>query len=427
VKIAGSGWRVGGSAIVICLLGFAIVWPLVPAPMPKRLRLGTGMAGGRYAAFGEELAERLRGKGFEVDLVASEGSSENLRRLAAGEVDLAFVQGGVAQTQPALGVQGIASLFYEPIWIFYRQGEEIELVRDLKGKRIAIGPDGSGSAPLARTILAANGIREGLLPIGGVAAFDALARGDVDAAVLVQAPTAEWIHDLVEDGRFALLVFRRAPAYAARYRHLEVLDVPRGFVDFERDLPSRDLQLLTTTANLAVREGIHPELIPLLVELCRDELAQGTMLAAPGVFPSLAQVDLPLSPDAVRYFRTGPSWLYRYLSFQVAYTLDRLSILLIPLLTLLVPLLRGAGPLYRWTVFRRIYPWYRILNELDEAGRAAHTEEERAEILRQLEELQGSVAEISVPARYTGEVYALRRHIALVAGQVKSGPETPTS
>jgi TRAP transporter TAXI family solute receptor len=418
----GFKWRIPAGAVVLTAIVFAIVWPLIPAPLPDRIRLGTGYAGGQYEAIGNSLARRLRAKGFEVDVVASGGSADNLARLATADLDVAFVQGGVASPAPE-NVRGVASLFYEPIWIFHRHGDEFALVSDLKGKRIAVGGEGSGSAPLARTILTANGVRDGTVPLGGKEAFEALARNEVDAVILVQGATAQWIRDLVDDGRFDVLLFERAPAYAARYKHLEVLHVPRGFVDFERDLPTKDIQLLTTTANLAVRDELHPRLIPLLIELCRDELAQGTMLARPGTFPSLEHVDLELSKDAVRYYRTGPSWLYRYLPFQLAYTLDRLTILLIPLLTLLFPLLKGAGPLYRWTVFRRIYPWYRVLQELDEAARAAESEAEKTEILGQLRELQASVSGIHVPARYTSEVYFLRRHIALVMGQLQHGPE----
>ncbi|MHC4449926.1 MAG: TAXI family TRAP transporter solute-binding subunit [Planctomycetota bacterium] len=418
----GFKWRIPAGAVVLTAIVFAIVWPLIPAPLPDRIRLGTGYAGGQYEAIGNSLARRLRAKGFEVDVVASGGSADNLARLATADLDVAFVQGGVASPAPE-NVRGVGSVFYEPIWIFHRHGDEFALVSDLKGKRIAVGGEGSGSAPLARTILTANGVRDGTVPLGGKEAFEALARNEVDAVILVQGATAQWIRDLVDDGRFDVLLFERAPAYAARYKHLEVLHVPRGFVDFERDLPTKDIQLLTTTANLAVRDELHPRLIPLLIELCRDELAQGTMLARPGTFPSLEHVDLELSKDAVRYYRTGPSWLYRYLPFQLAYTLDRLTILLIPLLTLLFPLLKGAGPLYRWTVFRRIYPWYRVLQELDEAARAAESEAEKTEILGQLRELQASVSGIHVPARYTSEVYFLRRHIALVMGQLQHGPE----
>ena len=127
------------------------------------------------------LGPYLEEKGFEVDLVASAGSRENFERLVAGSLDIALVQGGVVVRGDARGVQGIASLFYEPIWVFYRMGEKVELIRDYLGRRIAIGTEGSGSAALARTILKANGIREGFVNLGGNAALEALARREVDA------------------------------------------------------------------------------------------------------------------------------------------------------------------------------------------------------------------------------------------------------
>jgi hypothetical protein len=418
-------WRLPAGGVVLAAVVLLLVWPLVPPPLPERVRIGTGVANGRYEAFGRALQARLEEKGFEVELVASEGSRENFERLAAGVLDVGLVQGGVVKRGDARGVHGVASLFYEPVWVFFRMGEDVELIRDYRGKRIAIGTEGSGSAALARTILVANGIEEGFVALGGDAALDALARREVDAVILVQAPTEQWVRDLVDDDRFDLLLFKRADAYAARYQHLEVLHVPRGFMDLAIDLPDEDVKLLTTTANLAVAKDAHPSLTTLLIELCRDELAQGSALTSPGTFPSLAQVDLPVSEDAVHYYRRGPSWLYRHLPFRVAHTADRLSILLIPLLTLLYPFLKGAGPFYRWVVGRRIYPWYRALQDLEEAAQQAPSPAEREEILRQLDEIARAVARIHVPARYTAELYGLRRHIALVIGQVQGGEVPP--
>jgi hypothetical protein len=94
-------------------------------------------------------------------------------------------------------------------------------------------------------------------------------------------------------------------------------------------------------------------------------------------------------------------------------------ILLIPLLTLLYPLSKGAGPLYRWTIFRRIYPWYRVLKELEIAATGATTPEEQAEVLKQLGEMDAAVSSVRVPTRYAGEIYAMRRDIAHVKAQVR--------
>jgi len=417
-----SARRLCGVGTLLFVAAAFFIWPLIPPPLPKKIRIGTGPADGRYRMFGERLKWRLEEQGFQVELVASAGSAENLKRLCGAEpqVDVALVQGGVADPETAQQVRGIASLFYEPIWIFHRKSDTYELVSDLKGKAIAIGRAGSGSAPLARQILAANGVSDGdahgsrFVPLGGEPALKALHAGKVDAVFLVQAPTNQWIHDLVEDGALSLMLFERADAYAARFRYLKVLHVPRGFVDFELDLPQRDIRLLATTANLVMREETHPRLVPLLIELCRDELARGSVLAAPEVFPSIDDLDVPPTEVAVRYFRTGPSFLYRYLPFQVAHTVNRMVILLIPLLTLLYPLLKGAGPLYRWVVSRRIYPWYAVLRDLERALDHAQSPEEHAEIYKQLAELEEKVAAVTVPARFTGELFILRRHVALV-------------
>ena len=408
-------WKIWVGALVGALLLYLAVRPFIPPPLPKSIRLGTGPENGRYHAFGKRLAARFEEQGIGVELVPSEGSVQNLERLRNG-LDFALVQGGVVPAGAAEGVWGIGSLFYEPIWIFHRHDDKFELVRDLKGKRIAIGEAGSGTAPLALSLLRANGVSGGEVRMGGAAAMEALRAGQVDAVFSVQAPTNEWIHDLVEDGAFALMLFVRADAYAARFAHLEVLDVPRGFVDFELDLPKEDIRLLATTANLLMRDGLHPRLVPLVIELCRDELSHGTMLASPGVFPSADKLDVPVSETALRYYRNGPSWLYRYLPFQVAHALSRLLLMLIPLLTLLYPLLKGAGPLYRFFVFRRIYPWYPVLRELETQLVDAPTPEKRAEALLQIRELETQVAAIRVPARYNAELFALRRNITAVLG-----------
>jgi len=429
-----SGKRMFGIGTLLFVAAALLIWPLVPPPLPKTIRIGTGPADGRYRVFGERIANRLRTQGFEVELVASEGSSENLARLqeADSRLDVAIVQGGVADSASAAQVEGIASLFYEPIWIFHRSEDPYDLMSDLRGKTIAIGRPGSGSAPLARSLLAANGVIDGdshgsrLVPQGGEPALAALRAKKVDAAIFVQAPTDQMIHHLFESKDVALMLFQRGDAYAARFGHLNVLHIPRGFVSFERDLPKRDVQLLATTANLVMRKDTHPRLVPLLIEMCRDELVKGSMLAAPGVFPSIDDVDVPPSEVAVRYFRRGPSFLYRYLPFQLAHAVNRMVLLLIPLLTLLYPLVKGAGPLYRWIVNRRIYPWYPVLRDLEHALDAAQSPEERAEIARQFDELDDKVAAIKVPTRFTGEVFELRRHIALVRGKrpadLKSDP-----
>jgi len=134
--------------------------------------------------------------------------------------------------------------------------------------------------------------------------------------------------------------------------------------------------VIATTASLVIKPDINRAIIPLLIESAREELYQGGLLAGPEEFPSAYGVEAPLADEALRYFEQGPSFFYRWLPFRYAYAATRLSIVLLPLLTLLYPLLRSAGPTYRWFNQRRVYRWYRVLQsveaEMDSSADAAN-------------------------------------------------------
>ena len=102
---------------VLLASGSVVVAQGIRSDPPDSIRIATGPETGAYHAAGVELARELEQSGIEVELVATAGSSENLAALV-GDVDLAFVQGGLAGESEE--VQGLASLYYEPLWIFAR-------------------------------------------------------------------------------------------------------------------------------------------------------------------------------------------------------------------------------------------------------------------------------------------------------------------
>ena len=81
----------------VCLLAY---WLVDPAP-PRSVRLATGQENSAYEEFGKKYAAALAKHGVKVTLVPSAGSGENLRRLRAGEVDIAFVQSGSTNEEAA--------------------------------------------------------------------------------------------------------------------------------------------------------------------------------------------------------------------------------------------------------------------------------------------------------------------------------------
>ena len=193
----------------------------------------------------------------------------------------------------------------------------------------------------------------------------------------------------------------------------------RGILDLERDVPSADIPLIASVAQLAVNKDLHPAIQSLLLEASEDIHSGNSAFAPAGAFPDKSLIDMPLSGEAERYWKNGPSFLRNYFSFHLANFLERAWVFLIPLITLMIPLVRVAPPIYRWQVRRKIYIWYKDLRELEARGRAATTNDERDQVLGEVSELQKEVGELDVPLSYTEEVYHLRSHIAFVRNLVQ--------
>lgn len=406
--------------VAIALILLLIARSIHPAP-PRTVRLATGAPGGAYAATGEILAQRLEIDGVTLELVPTTGSVQNLERLQAADdgVDAAIVQGGVgAELGEAARLESLGALFFEPLWVFARQGVTLEDLRDLRGRRVAVGPEGSGVRALAEILLAENGIGPAdatRVPLGGADAAGALASGEVDAAIFVTSQETAYVKSLLYDERVRLLSFERAEAYARRHRYLSAVTLPRGVVDLAEDVPAMDVSLIAPAAALVVREDLHPAIQSLLIQAAFETYRRGDVLSAPGQFPSRDLVSFPLSEEADRYYdRGGPSLLRRWLPFWAANLVDRLWVLAIPAATLLYPLAKSAPPLYKWRTENRIHRWYKELRRLESEGRRAADAATAARVRAELRRILTEVGDIKVPLNYSDHVYRLRSHIRLV-------------
>jgi TRAP transporter TAXI family solute receptor len=416
-----SGWRdflkVYWPLIAVAALGLIAAMMLMDPAPPKKIRFAAGSPGGAYHAFAERYQRLLQEQGVQVDLVDTAGSIENLRLLDDGDVDVALVQGGLASRQDREVLSSLGGLFPEPFWVFVRAGNGINAFGDLRGYRFAIGPAGSGTRSLALSLQSEFG---GTWPAGaqltlaGSEAADALRAGTVDAVAFAASVEAPYVQDMLRDPAVELLPFERAPALARRQDALSAVTLLRGVVDIGGDIPSADVPLVAPVAQLAIRKDVHPAIEALLIDSAMAIHGDGSLLSAAGSWPDPDATDLPISSQARRYYRDGPSFLRRYFSFDVANFLDRAWVLAIPLLTLLFPLVRAAPPIYRWRVRRKIYVWYKDIRELESRGRASPTPEERAQIVRELQDLQEEIGAVDVPLSYTDDLYRLRSHVEFV-------------
>jgi hypothetical protein len=307
-------------------------------------------------------------------------------------------------------------VFYEPVWVFYRGDRRFDRLTDLKGKRIAIGQEGSGVRQLAQQLLAANEIEPGehLLPLSGLKAAEELQQGRIDAAFIIAAENAPVVQVLLRSPGVKLMSFAQADAYQRRFPFLGKLVLPHGVADLVRDYPPEDILLVAPTANLIVRKDLHPALQSLLLQAASEVHGRAGFFQRAGEFPAFKDRMLPLSPEAARYFKSGPPFLQRYLPFWLAVLIDRLIVMLIPVFALMVPLFKIAPALYSWRVRAKVFRCYGELKFLEEDLRHRFDRTRLAEYRSRLEALDEEARALRVPLAFTDLVYTLREHVNLV-------------
>ena len=397
----------------------------VEAPPPSRIVIATGAENGAYHRFARLYAEELKKEGLTLEVRATAGSVQNLELLEDDRsgVSVAIVQSGVAAPADLERLQALGSLYREPLWVFYRCAAPLERISQLSGKRVGVGPVGSGTHAIAAQLLSANGVADSragtaLVEESVTASASALRRGKLDAAFFVAAFEADYIKSLLNDPEVRLLNFSQHEAYHRKFRFLSQVTVPAGLVDFGKNLPRQDVALVAPTAMLVVRKDLHPALVPIFLAAATRVHGKGDVLSNPGEFPCAAYTDFPVSDDAKHFYTSGPPVLQRLLPFWLASLVDRLKVMLIPMVMLLMPLFRAAPPLVRWRTRRKIYRWYTALRDIDR--RLLHdTAVDRDAELARLHAIEHQVAHVAVPLSYMEEFYNLRLHLELVRDKLE--------
>ncbi|MGB0721343.1 MAG: TAXI family TRAP transporter solute-binding subunit [Gammaproteobacteria bacterium] len=420
------------ATVVLVLLAFAITFQFVDPAPPSVIRMSAGSPGGAYFAYAQRYREALAAEGIELRIQESAGSVQNIARLAAGEVGLAFVQGGVeADGTPHAddGLRSLGSLYFEPFWVFHRLADAPDRLTALAGKRMAIGAPGSGTRALALDLLRVAGVEtpaEKALELGGSDAIEALLAGDVDVVFMVAAADSEPVRRLLHTPDVRLMSLARAEAYARRLPYLTKVELPAGLVDMAADLPPHDVTLLAAAANLVAGPDLHPAFVPLMVRTAQRIHHDGGWFHGGGDFPRPDLLAFPLHEDAERSYQGGTPFLQRYLPFWAADLVDRLKILLLPLLALAIPLFRLLPPIYNWRMRARIYRWYRDLNRLRRHAIGEASRDVLEAALAEAAEMERQLDEVSVPLAFAAQLYDLRQHLRLVVSRLTERLQSAT-
>jgi len=411
-------------AVILAILVFGIAYYFVDPFPPRRISLGCGPPEGANFKYAQVYREILSREGIALELRNTAGSAENLKLLDAdsGGVDIAFVQGSMKSLARNTDLVALGSLFFEPLWIFHHSDLALRRIPDLKGLRLAVGEEGSGTKILSMQLLELNGVNlqnTRILAYGYQEAADMLLAGEVDVAFFVSTHLAVHVINLIDSKSVKLMGIERAEAYALLYHFLYVLKLPEGVIDFEANIPARDLTLVAPTTQLLARSDLHPALVNLLLEAAEIVHESGGEFERESEFPTPKYLDFKLSPDAERFYKFGPPFLQRYLPFWIAILVSRITILLLPLVAVFFPLFKLMPLLYRWRMRSRIYRWYAKLRTFDPERHKEEGSERLQEYLVGLEGIEEKVSNISVPLSFSDELYHLRMHIDLLRSELK--------
>jgi TRAP-type uncharacterized transport system substrate-binding protein len=396
---------------------------------PHTIVMATGPEGDAYFEIGKRYRDVLAKADVEVRLVPTAGSVENLALLHAANsgASVALIQGGIPGSGDVAGLESLGTLFYEPMWPFHRQEIHAEVIDLMRGRTISVGPEGSGTRALSLELMNRTGTAS--LPAKTLGlplrpAADKLMAGEIDLAFMVSAWDSPVVQQLLADERVDVSGFPHADAFVALYPFLSKVTVPRGVIDLIKDRPPADLTLIATKASLVVRKDLHPAIQYLLLNAAAEIHAGPSIFNRANAFPAPEAIDIPLSSEALRFYKSGLPMLNDYFPFWMAALIGKLVILLIPILGVLYPMTRLLPRLYDWAMRSRVLRMYGELRLLeDEMNSARRSGGVSPDMLARLDQLEEQANRLKVPVAYASMLYVLRNHIDLVRAGLKKNAE----
>ena len=416
--MSGAGRRVllKGLAAIVLILGaswLALAY-FIPAP-PKTITIATGAKGTTFNLIGEHYRERFARAGIKVNLRETAGGFVNFKLLQDPNsgVDIAFVAGGVVDRSQAPNLLSAGAMLSSPSWLFYTSTETLDSLPQLKGKRIAVGPEGSGARQTAEMILSkanVNAQTATLLPYGGDAAVAALNNGKADAAFINSGPDAPAVAALLKNPHVRLMDFSSsADALSRLFPDIIRVVLPKGVIALDPPNPPNDITLIEIPGKVLFRDTLHPAIVQLLAKTMKEEHDRAGLFQRVGDFPTSTDPEFPMSPIVVDYYKNGPSFLQGYLPFWMTIYAQRMIAFIVAALAIALPVFSFAPRLYNWFVQDQIRRLYRRLRSIDNALLAPALPQQIAALQSELAEIDRAASDVSM--QNSDLYFALRYHL----------------
>jgi TRAP-type uncharacterized transport system substrate-binding protein len=415
------------AAGVVSIVSLVLIY-FLPSP-PSKVVMATAFKGGVNEYYGRQYREVFARFHIELELRETAGAGENVKLLLDpnSDVEIAFVAGGISDGKHAPGLLSLGTVFNLPYWMFYSSNEPFDRLSQLKGKRIAVGPAGSGTRISAEQILGKGGVNSEtatLLPFAAATAVEALNDGKVDAVWILGSPDSPSVHSLLQNPNVRLMSFPNAEAFTIIFPDLVRLVLPRGVIDIDRNIPPDDVPLMGSTSKVLVRSDVHPEIVQLLLQTMVEVHGGRGIFQRSGEFPNSTDTEYPVAPAAIDFYKNGPSFMQRHVPLWLSVHAQRAIAVLVAAIALGLPTARLLPLAYNWITRRRLFYWYAQLKALEasfDGPISKHLSEKKAEI----ERIEEAVSHISFPLTFSDQLYNLRSHIEIVRRKIASHANTP--
>ena len=411
--IRGSVIRGIAALITVLVVSWLALAYFVPS-LPTRITIGTGGKGTTFEYFAEHYQKIFARAGVNLIVRETAGALENLALLKDPHsgVQIGFVTGGLSNSEDAPNLLSMGLISNVPFWIFYPSSESLTGLSQLRGKRIAVGPEGSGARHTAERLLSKADINANtatLLPFSGDAAVGALMDGRADVAFIVGGSDAPSVAKLLKDPKLRLLNFSTAEALTRMFPDLVRLVLPKGVIENDPPNPPEDITLVGTTAKVLIRDDLHPAIVQLLARTMKEEHRGPGLFQRSGEFPSIEDPEFPVSRIAADYYRNGPTFLANYLPFWMTIYAQRAIAFIVAALAIVFPVFGFAPRLYEWLIHQRLRRLYRRLRVIEIALQRELT-------APQIKSLEDELAKIeraarAVPLRQSDLYFVIKYHL----------------
>ena len=392
--------------------------------------MATGVKGSSFEYFSKQYREIFARYNIELELRETAGAVETVKLLQdpKSDIQIALMIGGVSDGKHAPGLLSLGTVYINPFWIFYSSNEPFERLSQLIGKRIAVGPVGSRGRTAAEQILGKAGVNSEsatLLPFIGSAAVEAMNDGKVDAVWIGGTPDSPAVHSFLHNANVRILGFQTAEALTRLFPELARLVLPQGVIDIYQNIPPNDVPLIGTPTKVLVRSDLHPEIVQLLLQTMVEAHSGANIFQRAGEFPNSTDVEYPVAPAAIDFYKNGPSFMQRHLPLWLSVHAQRAIAVLVTAVALSFPMFRFLPTAYNWINRRRLFYWYAQLKKLEASFDTSPVNQHLVKAQAEIERIEDAVSHIHFPLTFSDQLYNLRSHIEIVRRKITSQGNAP--